>query len=245
MRRQIGPRHWRRSPSKSAAAVWRPALADQVREPRAAWPREVLSTVAHGQRHQNVGQSRVSAQPRQEAVKSIAPRAASRTKPARIVPRGSEQNTNISLTDFRRHGTISYSGDGAGGEAPAGRSRFFPELSCLPLRPLARVLARADRCRRNQTSRVPRLHQSAPPIRLCPRPLRPEGAAFFVEATIGRKQKREKCHDPFRRQKTKTKNASAKARPPQGERWGKGSRRVQSHSRKKETGARRSPRTAQ
>jgi hypothetical protein len=52
-----------------------------------------------------------------------------------------------------------------------------------------------------------------------------------------------KCRDPFRRRKTKTKNASPKARPPQGERWRKGACRVQSHSRKKERGARRGPQT--
>jgi hypothetical protein len=46
----------------------------QVREPRAAWAREVLSAVALGQRHQNVGQGRVRAEPREQAIKTIAPR---------------------------------------------------------------------------------------------------------------------------------------------------------------------------
>jgi hypothetical protein len=43
---------------------------------------------------------------------------------------------------------------------------------------------------------------------------------------------REKCRDPFRRRKTKTKKAGAKAGPRQGERWHKGARGVQSHSKR-------------
>jgi hypothetical protein len=44
----------------------------QIREPRAAWARETLSAFACGQRHQNVGQSRVRAEPREQAVEAIA-----------------------------------------------------------------------------------------------------------------------------------------------------------------------------
>ena len=49
-------------------------LAGQVREPRDAWAREVLSALACGQRNQNVGQGRVCAEPREQAVATIAPR---------------------------------------------------------------------------------------------------------------------------------------------------------------------------
>jgi hypothetical protein len=36
----------------------------QIREPRTTWAGEILSALACGQRHQNVGQGRVRAEPR-------------------------------------------------------------------------------------------------------------------------------------------------------------------------------------
>ena len=42
----------------NAEAIVQAPRPGQVREPRAAWPREILSAVALGKRHQNVGQGR-------------------------------------------------------------------------------------------------------------------------------------------------------------------------------------------
>jgi hypothetical protein len=51
------------------------SILDAVRDRRllAAWARKVPPTFAVGQRHENVGQSRVRAEPRQQAVKAVAP----------------------------------------------------------------------------------------------------------------------------------------------------------------------------
>jgi hypothetical protein len=64
-------------------------LAGQVREPRPAWPREILSAVALGQRHQNVRQGRVRAEPREQAVKTISSPLA-RSVGSRCEPRARE-----------------------------------------------------------------------------------------------------------------------------------------------------------
>jgi len=46
----------------------------QVREPGAAWPREVTSAFACSQSHENIWQNCVSAEPRQQAVMAVASR---------------------------------------------------------------------------------------------------------------------------------------------------------------------------
>ena len=58
----------------------RPLLHRPAREPRTAWLREVPLALACGQRHENVGQDGVRAEPRHQAVKAIA--ASSTTAPA-------------------------------------------------------------------------------------------------------------------------------------------------------------------
>jgi hypothetical protein len=46
----------------------------EIREPRPARPAEIRPSLACGQRHQNVGQGRARAEPREQAIKTIAPR---------------------------------------------------------------------------------------------------------------------------------------------------------------------------
>jgi len=127
---------WRRSsptpPGELRPTRGRPApagsLASQVREPRAAGLREVLSTFAGRQGHQDVGQGDVRPEPRHKAVTAIASSA--------LATRAVDANHGQVELAERMRAASRYSSPSGGSAVPRWFEAFDAERSRFSLGPL-------------------------------------------------------------------------------------------------------------